>query len=513
MKEVDRLLMAAGKLLESRAANPEVLRHLGTYAANPAGFATEVLGLQLWDAQADILRLPLAHRNSTVVAAHNVGKSFSLAALVLFWCYAVQGSVVTIAPIDAQLRSLWRDIRTSWFESTVKLPGELLETGLRVSDAPPVWAVSRTTTTGLKLKGLHSRRPLLVIVDEADALDATGDDVWGAALTLGGGPEDRFLAAGNPTGEWGTWFGRCTDPSWGHVALSALEHPNVVAGKQVIPTKISREWVQEIERLYGLDSAEYQRQVLGQFSDDTTEALVLPAWLDVAYQKHGTRALVAPPTEPLRIGVDPTMGGSDRFAVCVASGGHVEELTSWVEPDTTKSISRLVDLLLRYRVGRDAEHQPREFGPGRDAVITVDVAFGGKVIYDLLREAGWPVTAYWSNSAPEISDDLRRAAKFDPFIWQNVEPWGNRRAQSFCTLARMLKEGTVALPRDPSLAEELLAMHRLRDTHGNVLIEAKGELRSRLGRSPDLADALSMALGTVEPADTACTIGGAELTF
>lgn len=56
-------------------------------------------------------------------------------------------------------------------------------------------------------------------------------------------------------------------------------------------------------------------------------------------------------------------------------------------------------------------------------------------------------------------------------------------------------------------------MHRLRDTKGNVLIEGKGELRSWLGRSPDLADALSMVLGTVEPAETLCTIGGSLVDF
>lgn len=512
MRELDRLLTTAGKLLESRTANPNLLGDLRRYATDPVAFAREVLGLQLWDRQAAILRLPVDHRNSTVVAAHNIGKSFSLAALILFWLYAVQGCVVTVAPVEAQLRSLWRDVRTSWFESTVKLPGELLEMGLRVSDAPPIWAVSRTTGTGMKLKGLHARSPLLVIVDEADALDAAGDDVWGAALTLGGGQDDRFLAAGNPTGEWGTWFNRCTDPSWGHVALSALDHPNVVEGRQVIPTKISCEWVQQIADLYGTDSAEYQRQVLGQFSDNRAETLVQPAWLEAAYVAHGTRALVAS-GEPLRIGVDPTMGGSDRFAVCVASGGHVEELTSWVEPDTTKSVSRLVELLLRYRVGRDAEHQPQEFGPGRDAVITVDVAFGGKVIYDQLRQAGWPVVAYWSNGAAEISDGLRIAAKYDPIIWEGIEPWGNRRAQSYCTLARLLQEGKVALPRNSDLAEELLAIHRVRDPKGNLYIEGKGELRSRLGRSPDLADALSMTLGTVEPSESMCTVGGAELSF
>ena len=56
----------------------------------------------------------------------------------------------------------------------------------------------------------------------------------------------------------------------------------------------------------------------------------------------------------------------------------------------------------------------------------------------------------------------------------------------------------VAIPPSPELAAEILAhqyFHRPAD--GRIILEGKDELRSRLGRSPDLFDALAMAFGSV----------------
>lgn len=49
----------------------------------------------------------------------------------------------------------------------------------------------------------------------------------------------------------------------------------------------------------------------------------------------------------------------------------------------------------------------------------------------------------------------------------------------------------IAFPRDEELVEELLAI-RWREQGGKVRIEEKSEIRARIGRSPDKADALSM---------------------
>ena len=71
--------------------------------------------------------------------------------------------------------------------------------------------------------------------------------------------------------------------------------------------------------------------------------------------------------------------------------------------------------------------------------------------------------------------------------------FANRRAEAYWTLARRLEAGEIALPEDEELATELLAIRWRPTPEGRVRIEAKDNLRGRLGRSPDRADAVSMA--------------------
>jgi hypothetical protein len=71
----------------------------------------------------------------------------------------------------------------------------------------------------------------------------------------------------------------------------------------------------------------------------------------------------------------------------------------------------------------------------------------------------------------------------------------NQRAERYWNLRRVLELGQLALPRNARLADELVSTQWGRNERGLIKIEAKEDLRARLGRSPDLADGLSMAIG------------------
>ena len=53
--------------------------------SDPALFATHVLGADLWQREAEILRSIRTHRRTAVKACHGVGKTFTLAVAAL-WC-------------------------------------------------------------------------------------------------------------------------------------------------------------------------------------------------------------------------------------------------------------------------------------------------------------------------------------------------------------------------------------------------------------------------------------------
>jgi phage terminase large subunit len=56
-----------------------------------------------------------------------------------------------------------------------------------------------------------------------------------------------------------------------------------------------------------------------------------------------------------------------------------------------------------------------------------------------------------------------------------------------------LERGTLDLPPDEKLTDELCSIRWSIALDGKIELESKDQLRARLGRSPDRADALSMA--------------------
>ena len=78
--------------------------------------------------------------------------------------------------------------------------------------------------------------------------------------------------------------------------------------------------------------------------------------------------------------------------------------------------------------------------------------------------------------------------------WGGDSTFYDKRAECYWALRKRLEAGTLALPDHPELHEELLNTRwGLTDTE-KIKIEQKKLIRARIGRSPDHADAVMMAL-------------------
>jgi hypothetical protein len=115
--------------------------------------------------------------------------------------------------------------------------------------------------------------------------------------------------------------------------------------------------------------------------------------------------------------------------------------------------------------------------PGAGKLIVDEIGLGAGVL-DRLRELGYRAKGFNGGSSPRDKDRF-----------------ANLRAASYWMLREKLEAGEVALPADEGLAEELLATSWRPTSEGRVKIDAKDDIRSRLGRSPDRADAVCMAIG------------------
>jgi len=99
-------------------------------------FAKEILGVNLWDKQVQIVESIRDHSNTCVASGHGVGKTFiSAVATLWFLCTHDQSRIITTAPTNRQVESiLWAEIWSLYNNSRVPLGGKLLKTSLAIEE-------------------------------------------------------------------------------------------------------------------------------------------------------------------------------------------------------------------------------------------------------------------------------------------------------------------------------------------------------------------------------------------
>ena len=119
--------------------------------------------------------------------------------------------------------------------------------------------------------------------------------------------------------------------------------------------------------------------------------------------------------------------------------------------------------------------------PGAVAVVDTDGVGAG--VTDRLREQGRRVEAFHAGGG------RRRRDRSGELGFVNV------RAGAWWQLREMLEgpDSDVELPDDPVLLGDLTAPHWWVTSEGKIQLESKAQLKSRLGRSTDAADAVVMA--------------------
>lgn len=331
----------------------------------------------------------------------------------------------------------------------------------------------------------------MVILTEAQAVE---DWAWEGLFACATAEDDRVLAVGNPLTPTGMFFETHRSKDWKAFRISAEDHPNVKAGRTVIPGAITRRFVETMARTYGQDSPIYRARVLGEFPDHDEHTLIHADWLEDAARLHErVWAYVDahlpipegpdPRGHPVSFGVDVARFGEDRSAVAIARGPVLDEIVSWRSSDVMETVGKVIAELRRHRFKKES----------RGYRLAVDEIGVGAGATDRLREQGWRATGINVSTRPR-----------DPKRFLNL------RAEIYWSLRDKLERGHLAIPRRPDLWEELTAIRWAVNSQGKIVLEPKDDTRKRLGRSPDLADAVVLALCGH---DGAATIGGGHATF
>jgi hypothetical protein len=120
----------------------------------------------------------------------------------------------------------------------------------------------------------------------------------------------------------------------------------------------------------------------------------------------------------------------------------------------------------------EAASDPSDMG-----LIIIDAVGVGAGVFDALEESEWAVVEF--NGGMRAIEDKR---------------FRNARAESFWYLREALERGELAIPNVQPLLQELYALTWGETSTGHVAMDSKRELKRDLGRSPDYADSLAMAV-------------------
>lgn len=456
--------------LQRKADRRNLKTRARLYAHNPTGWVTERLQQVVWSKQREIMLSIRDHRRTAVRSCHGVGKSHTASLVASWWLDTHppgEAFVVTSAPTFAQVRAiLWRYIRRTHRRG--KLAGRVNQTEWHIDDELVAFGRKPADHDESAFQGIHARY-VLVILDEACGIP---EQLWVAADALTTNSDCRVLAIGNPDNS-SSYFKKVCMPGsgWHIIGISAFESPNLTGEEvpdEVAQALVSREWVEEKAREWGEDNPLYKSKVLGEFSEDAPNKVVRAS--DVARCRiDPERKLADEELLPVVLGVD-VGGGGDETVIRERRGQRAGR--EWrAHTDRPEKIAPMVVQAIK------------ESGATVVNIDSIGIGFG--VIGELRNAAG-----RGEHTARIVGVNVGEKSS-DP------EKYKNLRAEMWWAIARGLSERggwdlSGMANADTAVAQLLEPLWHV-DAAGRIQVEPKDEIRKRLGRSPDNADALLLA--------------------
>lgn len=484
------------------------------YADDPVGWAVDVLGIpaatirwslnpgyarHVWDGTPDPL-VALAEglargEDVGVESGTGTGKTFTVGWLVLWYAATRKPAlVVTTAPKEDQLTlQLWKEVGGHWRRFKRAYPS-VTTVKLRVRmdpDAPDddldaiaddAWAivgypcgVEANQESATRAQGFHSAH-MLVVTEETPGVPKP---VMTAFRNTTTGTRNVRLSVGNPDNQHDSLHEFCLEPGVRHVRISALDHPNVVTGEDVIPGAASPRSVARLADLYGTDSPMYESRVRGISPAQSADALIQWAWLEAAAERHaaGVRGTQAGPPA---LGVDVAQSeAGDKAALAFGRGARLVGVKGFACRNATQ-LGRDVHARM-VRDGIDPWH------------VGVDPVGVGAATVNALDEltAPSPRRVQHLNGGAAPMAGIGRAANEAEQDWlPDANTFANLRAQMWWALREDLRTGRVDLPKDEALWRQLTLPTAV-VKNGRTVVESKLDIRKRTGgKSPDEADAV-----------------------
>lgn len=464
--------------------NPKYVRFQRTYFESPDGFMRDCVnwpeGESPSEYQQQIGRNLVRHHREAVKGPRRLGKTALAALLVLWFSLTRDGAhdwkLVTMAGGWGQLkRYLWPEVH-KWARvlrwdvigrPPFKHDDELLKESLQLTTGAAFGMVSDRPEL---IEGAGAKQYFL-IMDEAKSITDSMFDAAEGSMASGGtkpGYETFALMISTPPQ---VRAGRFYDIFARKAGLEKWHPQSVTMLEAVGAGRVSREWVDDMARLWGTDSPNYQTYVLGEFSDiDTSQSVIPLPWVEAAIERWIVwdelgRSL----PEFKRASCDVARFGDDLTVIGLRYGNIIAEIRRFSKKDLMETTGNCKAVL-------DGHPGPM--------VIDVDGIGGGVV--DRLNEQGYKrrVRAFKAEAATDRKDASGEYG------------FTNCRSGMWWNMREMLAPESgfeVMLPPDDKVIGDLTAPTWRVTSGGKIQVEPKADIRKRIGRSTDDGDMICQA--------------------
>jgi phage terminase large subunit len=487
--------------------NEALVELVKSWHFNPRKFAVDGLGYTLSNQQIEFLDLvgdlfrakyKKSHGESlsvtdkllaekwgvSVASGHGIGKDFSLA-IILLWLQVVWSSAdhpatsLVTGPNFSTLKSvLWKEFRRhirqgkllggreGWLARIFEIQSDkVLHKELKGEafiEARTASVTGSAEEQGEALAGRHEQYMILAVDEASGVPDGVFRPIEGAMT----GRVNFGILIGNMTRNSGYFYQTQHDRDykkfWACLRFST-EDSNLdsITGEGGLATLIKK-----YENKYGRDSNAFRVRIQGLPPSAEQDALIPYEWIERAINRPIHVAM----DDPFVYGVDVAWLGKDRSTICKRRGAKVEEIQEFSGVDPMQ----LVGWVIRnYSEDKEKGEAPQS--------IFVDTIGMGAGVFTRLREQGYPAVSV------VVSETANDKAQF-----------GNKRNELWHTLRKQFQDGTISIPDDKDLIDELSSMKvHPPDSSGVMRVFSKAEWRkagmgAAENSSPDKADALCL---------------------
>jgi len=401
-------------------------------------------------------------------SGHSLGKDWVCGGIGPWFLHAYGPSkVILTAPTERQVNKvMWAETISHWNNRKIKLGGHALSSPYLEIEKDNWFLIGFTTSEGgasghaqgAKFQGFHSPN-MCVIVSEAQGVEDSIFDQIDAVTT---GENNLVIFLGNPTRSSGRFAEGLKNKKDNIVFnFSCLENPNYIQRKTVIPGLASYEWVEDKRRKWGEDDPRWHGRVLGQVPTRSIDTVISRELINLNIK--GKR-FISDEYRRKRV----TSGDFARY------GDDLTQFYNWGEDGCS-----------------DGFGMPKSSGPEIESYAGIMAKTNNSTLFIGDEDGlGGPIMDYIKRGFKQrgikcIGVNSNGSVQGE----KEKEDYQNFKAQMWFHAQEELRCGKVNIPDDSDLIQEIEEMKYFTNKKGKIQIESKDDIKERIGRSPDKADA------------------------